>query len=185
MGAINADTGLDGGIISFVVVAVGHEVGLHTVSVDVSDVPDEALADYTVVCLVGSAGLAGSKDPEVALIAVALSVLEISVDSAVLVVAALAVDDSEASVADAALGVDIVVAVEWAWVAVDAFSVDKFGSVVALALSVAVGLIGRADGLAESFDFLEAGLAEAAIGVAIVIVSRWAVGADSLNPHIL
>lgn len=163
LGAIDADTGLESGIISFVVVAVGDEVGLDTVSIDVSDVADKALADNTVVGLVGSAGLAGSEDPEVSLIAVALSVLEISVDSAVLVVTALAVDHSEASVAGAASTVDIVVAVDWAVVVVDALSVDQLGSVVALALSVAVGLVGGADGLAESFDFLEAGLAEAAV----------------------
>jgi len=163
LGTIDADTGLKRGIISFVVVAVGDEVRLDAVSVDVSDVANEALTDNTVVGLVGSAGLARSEDPEVTLIAVALSVLEISVDSAVLVVTALAVDDSEASVAGAASTVDIVVAVDWAGVAVDALSVDQLGSVVALALSVAVGLVGWADGLAESFDFLEARLAEAAV----------------------
>lgn len=60
LGAIDADAGLEFGIISFVVVAVGDEVRLDTVSIDVSDVADKALADNTVVGLVGSAGLAGS-----------------------------------------------------------------------------------------------------------------------------
>lgn len=185
MGSIDADAGLELGIVPLVVVAVGDEVGLDAVAVDVSDVADKALADDTVVGLVGSAGLAGAEDPEVAIIAVALSVLEISVNSAVLIIAALSVDDGEASVAGAESAVDVEVAVDWAGVVVDALSVDQLGAVVALALSVAVGLVGGADGLAEPFDLLEAGLAEAAVGVAVVVVARRAVGADSLDPHVL
>lgn len=58
LSTFNADTGLEGGIVSFVLVAVGDKVGFDTVSIGVSDVSDEALADNSVVGLIGSAGLA-------------------------------------------------------------------------------------------------------------------------------
>jgi hypothetical protein len=91
--AIDADAGLESGIISFVVVAIGGEVRFHAISIDVSGVSNIALANDAVVGLVCSAGLARSKDPEVSFIAVALSVFQVSVDAAILVAAALSVDD--------------------------------------------------------------------------------------------
>jgi hypothetical protein len=91
-GSINADTGLQLCFISFVVVAVGCEVGLDAISIDISVVTDIALADDAIVCLIGSAGLAGSKDPEISIIAVALTEFEVSVDAAVLIVAATSID---------------------------------------------------------------------------------------------
>lgn len=151
------------GIVSFIVVAVGDEVGLDAVSVDISDVADKALADDTVVGLVSSTRLARSKDPEISFIAVALSVLEISIDSAVLIVTALSINDGKTSIAGAASTVDIKITVDWARVAIDALSVDQLGSVVAMALSIAVGLVTWANRLAESSNLLEARLAKASI----------------------
>ena len=58
LSAFNADTGLEGRVVSFILVAVGDKVGSDTVSIGVSDVSDEALADNAVECLIGSAGLA-------------------------------------------------------------------------------------------------------------------------------
>ena len=102
-----------------------------------------------------------------------------------MVVAALAVDHLEAIVADAAVVLVVVVAVDGAVVGVDALSLPQFGAVVALALPVDVGLVVGADGLAESVVFFEAGLAEALVGVAVVVVSGGAVGADSSDADIL
>jgi hypothetical protein len=169
----------------FVVVAVGCEVGLDAVAVDVSGVSDVALADDAVVGLILSAGPAGAEDPEEALIAVALAEPEIAVDSAILVVAAHSVDHLEALVADAALVVVVVVAVDRAVVVVEALSLPQLGAVVALALPVDVGLVGGADRLAEPVVLLEAGLAEALVGVAVVVVSGGTVGADSFNADVL
>ena len=58
LSAFNADTGLEGRVVSFILVAVGDKVGSDTVSIGVSDVSDEALADNAVECLIGCAGLA-------------------------------------------------------------------------------------------------------------------------------
>ena len=55
---ILADTGLEGSIVSLILVAVGNKVGFNAYSIDISNESNEALADYTVVCLVGSTGLA-------------------------------------------------------------------------------------------------------------------------------
>lgn len=55
---MGTDTSLEGGIVSFVIVAVGGEVGQYTVSIDISNVSDEALTDDSVKGLVSSARLA-------------------------------------------------------------------------------------------------------------------------------
>ena len=91
----------------------------------------------------------------------------------------------EALFADAALVLVVVVAVDRAVVAVDALSLPQLGAVVALALPVDVGLVGRADGLAETVVLFEAGLAEALVGVAVVVVSGGTVGADSSDADVL
>ena len=91
-GSINADTGLQLCFISFVVVAVRCEVGFDAISIDISVVADIALADDAIVCLMGSAGLAGSKYPKISFIAVALTEFEVSVDATVLIVAAPSID---------------------------------------------------------------------------------------------
>lgn len=58
LSTFNADTGLEGGVVSFVLVAVGDEVRFYTVSIGVSDVSNQALADNSIEGLIGSAGLA-------------------------------------------------------------------------------------------------------------------------------
>jgi len=50
--------------------------------------------------------------------------------------------------------------------------VVKSNSIVALAFSIDVGLITRANGVAEASFFDEARFAEASVAVAVIIVSR-------------
>jgi hypothetical protein len=54
-----------------------------------------------------------------------------------------------------------------------------------LALSIDVGLVKRANRLAESTDKSESRFAEALIRVAIIVISRRTVVADSFNSNIL
>lgn len=139
LGTLNADAGLESIVVPFVVVAVGSEVALDAVSVDVSAVAEPALAGNTVVGLVGAAPSAGSENPEVVVVAVALSVLEVSVDPAVLVAGAASVDDSVPGVANAAVGTFVPVTVERTNLGRSALSVDDGLAVLADALSVDVG----------------------------------------------
>lgn len=67
----------------------------------------------------------------------------------------------------------------------NALSVVERKSVVALALAVDVGLVVGADGLAEAVDLLVPRLAEALVGVGVVVVSGRTVGADSADSHVL
>lgn len=66
-----------------------------------------------------------------------------------------------------------------------ALALVKLSAVVAVAFTVDVGLIGGADGVAESIGGLESRLAEALIGVAVIVVSGRAVGADTLDADVL
>jgi hypothetical protein len=116
---------------------------------------------------------------------VALSVSDIAVESAVLVAAALSVDDRVTVVADAASRSLVGVGVKRAETRLNALSVVEGKSVVALALAVDVGLVVGADSLAEAVDLLVSRFAEALIGVGIVVVSGRTVGADSPNSHVL
>jgi hypothetical protein len=77
------------------------------------------------------------------------------------------------------------VAVEGAEVGDDAIAVVKGSSVVAMALAVDVGLVRGADGIAEAADLPEAGLAEALVRVAVVVVPWRTVGADTPDSHVL
>jgi hypothetical protein len=182
---LDADTGLEGGVESLVVVAVGCEVGLDALAIDISIVSDQALTDDAVVGLVGSAGLARSQDPEEPFLAVALSVSEVPVLSTVLVVTAHSVNHRKASITDAALGLDIEMTVEGAEIGGDALALVGSGSVLAFTLAVDVGLVGWADGVAEAIGGLEARLAETLIRVAIVVVSGGTVGAYALDADVL
>lgn len=56
--AIDADTSLEGGFESLVVVAVGGEVRLDALSIGISVVSDKTLTNDAIVGLIGSAGLA-------------------------------------------------------------------------------------------------------------------------------
>ena len=102
-----------------------------------------------------------------------------------MIVTALSVDHCETSVTDTVLRVHIQVAVQGTEVGADALSIVGSDSVVTLALSVDVGLIGGTDGVAEPIVSLEAGLAETLIGVAVVVESGRTVGADSLDADVL
>ena len=90
---IFADAGLEGSIVSFVLVAVGNKVRFNAYSIHVSNESNEALADYTVEGFIGTAGPAGSEDPEVTLLAIALSISKIAVLSTVLVAGAFSIND--------------------------------------------------------------------------------------------
>jgi len=61
---------------------------LHTVSAEISCEAQIAFARNTVESLVGSAGSAGTVNPEVARVAVALSVLKVAVESTILIAGA-------------------------------------------------------------------------------------------------
>ena len=139
--SINADAGLDGGFVAFVGVALGDGGALGAEAVVISDVAEVALACDSVVGLIGSALSAGSKDPEVPIIAVTLTIFKISVDSTVLVVGASSIDDLISGIADAAARLVVRVGVEGTEKGRDALSVVEGKSVVALALSVDVGLV--------------------------------------------
>lgn len=64
-------------------------------------------------------------------------------------------------------------------------SLVKRKTIVALALTIDVGLIQGANGLTKSFNFFKSRFAEASVRVAIIVVSRWAISTNSLNPDIL
>jgi hypothetical protein len=145
LGTLNADTGLEGRIVSFVFVAVGDEVGFDTVSIDVSDKSDETLADNSVECLINSTRLTWSKNPEESFLAVAFTISKISIQSAVLIAAAFSIDDWESTAANAASAGVVIVTVQGALVDADAFSIDYLFSVVADTLAVDIGLILPAD----------------------------------------
>lgn len=185
LGSINADAGLEGSVVAFVLVAVGSGSAEGADSVDVPDVSEVAFAGDTVECLIGSALSASTKDPEVSFVAVAFSVSEVAVDTTVLVAAAAAVDDGESRVADTAARFSIGAGVGRAEDGADAFTVVEGEAVVALASSVDVGLVGGADGVAEAVLLDVARLAEALVGVTVVVVAGVAPGADSSDPDVL
>jgi hypothetical protein len=96
--------------------------------------------------------LAGAEDPEEAIIAVALSVFEVSMEAAVLVVTALTVDHGETGITNAALSLDIEVAVEGAEIRGYALALVEISTVVAATLTVDVSLVRGADRVAETID---------------------------------
>lgn len=76
-------------------------------------------------------------------------------------------------------------AVEGASVDAGALAVDDLLPVVADALAVDVGLVLVAHRLAEPSSLSVPWLAQALVGIAVVVVSRGTVGAHSPNPHVL
>jgi hypothetical protein len=122
----------------------------NTVAVDISLVSEHALAADSIVALVVPASSAGIKDPVVSVVAVALSVHEVSIESAVLVAAASSVDDSISCITDAAFGSFIVVGVEGAFNDRLAFTINDGVAVGAHALTIDVGGAHWAEGLAVS-----------------------------------
>ena len=98
-------------------------IGLDAVTVGISMISKIAFTSHTVVSFIGAAFSTSIEDPEVSLVAVALAVLEVTVDTAVLVAAALAVDDSVARVAQTALSPFVPVCVQRASVGHSALSI--------------------------------------------------------------
>lgn len=179
LGTIDTDTSLETSIVSFVVVAVGLEVAFLAVAVVVPVVADIALTGNSVEGLIGAAWSAGIEDPVVAIVAVALSVLEVAVETTVLVAAALSVDDSVARVADTALRLDVVAAEQRTDDGGGTLSVDDCQSVGTYALAVDVGGVDGAGRVAEAILLDVSRFAQTTITVAVVVLSRVAVGADS------
>ena len=102
-----------------------------------------------------------------------------------MVAAASSVDDSVPGIADAALCSFVVVGVERAFREIDAFAVHDGVAVGAHALSVDVGGSHWAEGLAVAVVQFVAGLAEATVGVGVVVLAWVAVGADSSDSDVL
>jgi hypothetical protein len=92
LGTGDANTGLEVGIINFVLIAVRLEVRNNTVSVNVRRVTEVAFTSNTVVALVGSTGLALSIDKEESWVAITLTVFLISILSTVLIGGAGSID---------------------------------------------------------------------------------------------
>jgi len=67
----------------------------------------------------------------------------------------------------------------------NALAIVERDTIVALTFSVDVSLIARANRVAEAIVLEEARFAEASIAIAVVVVSRRTVGADTLNTNIL
>ncbi len=102
-----------------------------------------------------------------------------------MIATALTVNHREACITNAALILDIEVTVGGADVRGHALALVESSTVVAMALTVDVGLVRGADRVAETVGLLEARLAQALIRVAIVVVSRRTHSANSLNAHVL
>jgi hypothetical protein len=119
---LDADAGLKRCIVSFICVAVGDKVRFYTVSVNISIVSNKALTYNTIVCLIGSAGLARSKNPEISIIAITLTILKITIDSTILIITALSVDNRKSSITDTASTVEIDMTIERAKIQSDTFT---------------------------------------------------------------
>lgn len=165
MRSTHANASFEGGIISFIFVAFGDDVALDAVAISISVVAEVALAGHSVEGFVDSTSSAGVEDPEVSIIAVALTVLDVAIDSTVLVAAAFAVDNSVASIADTALSSLVPVGIEGAFLGVDAFALINGHAVGAHAFSIDVGGSDGADRLAVAVVLPVSGLTETSIGV--------------------
>ena len=184
LGAFNTDTSLDGGIISFIFITFGDDVALDAVAIIVTVVSEVALTSNTVVGFVSSASSAGIEDPVIAFITVTLTVSQVSVDSAILVVGAASVDDSVTSITDTTVGILVKVRVERTSLGSLTFTVVDGHSVGTDALSVDVSSSDGALSLAHAIDSSVARFAETTVAVAVVVLSRVAVGADSSDSDV-
>jgi len=161
----DTDAGLDGGIISFIFVAFGDDVALDTIAVIISVVAEIALTGNSVEGFVGSTSSAGAQDPEIAIIAVTLTVLKITIDSTVLIAAAFSIDDSVTSITDTALSSLVPVGVEGTLFRVDAFAVIDGHAVGTHASSVDVGSINGANWLTVAVILFVSRFAETSVRV--------------------
>jgi len=158
---------------------------LDAVSAGICSIAEIAFTRNSIEALVGSAWSAGTVDPKVSRVAVALTVLKIAVDPTILVAGACSANNRITSIASAAVRIDVQVAVEGADDGDDALSIVEGNTVVALAFAVDVGLVAGADRLAEAILFKEARFAETPITVTVIVVSRGTVSADSLDADVL
>ena len=81
----NTNTSLQYCIISLIFVALRSHIDFDTVSINISMESQETLTSHTVECLISSTPPASIQNPVVAIVTVALSVFEVSIDSTVLV----------------------------------------------------------------------------------------------------
>ena len=93
----------------------------------------------TVETFIWSTSSASIQDPEVSIIAVALTVLKISVDSTILITAAFSIDDSVSGVTDTAFGSLVPMRVKRTVFRIFTFSFINRHTVGAHALSIDIG----------------------------------------------
>ena len=180
LSAVNADTSFQCLVISFVAETVGFEVRKNAMSIIVSMISEVAFTCNSVEGFILSTSSAGVQNPEIFIFAVALSVSEVSVFTTVLIVTAFAIDHSETGVTDTTFSFFIPISVHGTHVRRSAFSFRVEGkTVLALASSIDVVLVIRADCFTVSSHISESRFAETAVTVAVIVVARVAVGTDS------
>jgi len=91
--SLNTDAGFGLAVVSLIIIAVGNKVRFTAHSINIAGVSDKALAHDTIEGLVSTAWSAGSEDPEVSFLAIALTISKIAILSAVLIVRALSIDN--------------------------------------------------------------------------------------------
>ena len=156
LGSWDADAGLEGRVVPLILIADRLEVGDSAVSVHISSVADIAFAWDSIETLVGSTRSASTVDPEKARVTVALTILKVTIHTAILIAGALSTDNWESSIADAAVCWSVKMTIERADVGGYTSVVVKSNSIVALAFAVDVGLVTGANGVAEASFFDEA-----------------------------
>ena len=185
LSSINTDTSLDGGIISFIFVALRNNVALDAVSIVVSVIAKVAFTSDSIEGFISSTSSASVQDPEVSIIAVALTVLKVTVDSTVLVAAAFSIDDSVSSIADAALSSLVPVSVKRTFLRIFAFSVVDGHTVGADTFSIDISGSSWAKCLTVSSIFSISWFAKASIRVRVIVLTWITVGANSSDLDVL
>lgn len=163
MSVLNADAGLQGIVVSFVVVAVGSEVADYTVSIVVSVIAQQALTRNSIVGLIGTTWSAGTQNPKVAIIAITLSVFEIAIDTTVLVAGAFTIDHSVSSITKAAVRIFFIVTVKRTHLNRFALSVDGRLTICTNTQCVDVCRTGGTNSLTETLHFSISRFAQASI----------------------
>jgi hypothetical protein len=185
LSTLDTDTGLQGGIISLVVVAVGLEVADDTVSIGISGITEPAFTGDSIEGFIGSTSSTGTKNPVVILVAITLSVLEVTIDTTILVTGASTVDYSVSRVANATVSFLVPTAVERTHYGGFTLTVDCRLTIRADTLSIHVGGSGRTEGFTKSLLFSVSRFTETSIRVAVIILTRVAVGTNSLDSDVL
>jgi hypothetical protein len=81
--SLNANTSLELAVVSFIIITVGVEVRFNTYSIDVTDMSNKAFTYNSVEGFIGTTRSAGSKNPEVSFLAIALTISKISILSTI------------------------------------------------------------------------------------------------------